>query len=125
MHRLDAGQPAQVVDRLAGTCTAMPGSRTWYDRRWVREIRARLAASVTPRSALPTASRAWRTRSAGRLGLVRRNKSRADGDGAGTPADGEPLPRQDAGFVDWVTRLGKPVADNEPHRESGRRSLRG
>ncbi|MGN9893795.1 hypothetical protein [Micromonospora sp. L31] len=64
-------------------------------------------------------------RASGRLGLFRRNKSRADGDGAGTPADGEPLPRQDAEFVDWVTRLGKPVADNEPHRESGRRSLRG
>ncbi|MEH1058688.1 hypothetical protein V6U89_26190 [Micromonospora sp. CPCC 206171] len=64
-------------------------------------------------------------RASGRLGLFRRNRSRADGDGAGTPADGEPLPRQDAEFVDWVTRLGRPVADNEPHRESGRRSLRG
>ncbi|WP_346534235.1 hypothetical protein [Micromonospora sp. DPT] len=64
-------------------------------------------------------------RASGRLGLFRRNKSRADGGGAGTPADGEPLPRQDAEFVDWVTRLGKPVADNGPHRESGRRSLRG
>jgi hypothetical protein len=62
-------------------------------------------------------------RASGRLGLFRRNKSRADGDGAGTPADGEPLPRQDAEFVDWVTRLGKPVADNEPDQESGRRSL--
>ncbi|MET7671308.1 hypothetical protein [Micromonospora luteifusca] len=56
-------------------------------------------------------------RASGRLGLFRRNKSRADGDGAGTPADGEPLPTQDAEFVDWVTRLGNPVADNEPDQE--------
>ncbi|SIM60404.1 hypothetical protein [Micromonospora cremea] len=62
-------------------------------------------------------------RASGRLGLFRRNKSRADGDGAGTPADGEPLPRQDAEFVDWVTRLGRPVAANEPDQESGRPSL--
>ncbi|MBM0203987.1 hypothetical protein JNW90_13350 [Micromonospora sp. STR1s_5] len=63
-------------------------------------------------------------RASGRLGLFRRNKSRANADGAGTPADGEPLPRQDAEFVDWVTRLGNPVADNEPDQEGGRRSLR-
>ncbi|RAO37481.1 hypothetical protein PSN13_01463 [Micromonospora saelicesensis] len=63
-------------------------------------------------------------RARGRLGLFRRNKSRADGDGAGTPADGEPLPRQDAEFVDWVSRLGNPVADNEPDQEGDRRSLR-
>ncbi|MBM7489540.1 hypothetical protein JOD64_000762 [Micromonospora luteifusca] len=56
-------------------------------------------------------------RASGRLGLFRRNKSRADGDRAGTPADGEPLPTQDAEFVDWVTRLGNPVADNEPDQE--------
>ncbi|TWG27017.1 hypothetical protein FHX75_11152 [Micromonospora palomenae] len=55
-------------------------------------------------------------RASGRLGLFRRNKSRADGNGAGTPADGEPLPSQDAEFVDWVTQLGKPVADSEPDR---------
>ncbi|MER7586452.1 hypothetical protein ABTW72_02835 [Micromonospora sp. NPDC127501] len=63
-------------------------------------------------------------RASGRLGLFRRNKSRADRGGAGTPADGEPLPRQDAEFVDWVSRLGNPVADNEPDQEGGRRSLR-
>ncbi|MFC8617258.1 hypothetical protein ACFT9M_12680 [Micromonospora purpureochromogenes] len=77
------------------------------------------AAPAAPASVVETG------RASGRLGLFRRNKSRADGDGAGTPADGEPLPRQDAEFVDWVTRLGKPVADNEPDQESGRRSLRG
>ncbi|MEV6374719.1 hypothetical protein [Micromonospora musae] len=63
-------------------------------------------------------------RASGRLGLFRRSKSRADGDGAGTPADGEPLARQDAEFVDWVARLGKPAADNEPNEETGRQSLR-
>ncbi|WP_147458743.1 hypothetical protein [Micromonospora sp. BL4] len=59
-------------------------------------------------------------RASGRLGLFRRNRSRAD---AGTPADGEPLPRQDAEFVDWVARLGNPVADSAPDQESDRRSL--
>lgn len=63
-------------------------------------------------------------RASGRLGLFRRNKSRADGNGARTPADGEPLPRQDAEFVDWVTQLGNPVADNEPDQQGGHRSLR-
>ncbi|MFG1872511.1 hypothetical protein [Micromonospora arborensis] len=63
-------------------------------------------------------------RASGRLGLFRRNKSRADGDGLGTPARGEPLPRQDAEFIDWVTRLGNPAADNEPDQEGDRWSLR-
>ncbi|MGN9777629.1 hypothetical protein ACTMS0_17960 [Micromonospora sp. H33] len=63
-------------------------------------------------------------RASGRLGLFRRNKSRADGDGAGTPADGEPLMAQDEEFVDWVTGLGKPLSDNEPEQESRRPSLR-
>jgi hypothetical protein len=63
-------------------------------------------------------------RASGRLGLFRRNKSRADRDGAGTPADGEPLPTQDEEFVDWVTGLGKPLPNNELEQESGRRSLR-
>ncbi|MGK5740153.1 hypothetical protein [Micromonospora sp. URMC 103] len=62
-------------------------------------------------------------RAGGRLGLFRRNKSRADGSGAGSP-DGEPLPRQDEEFVDWVTRLGKPVASNAPDPEGGRQSIR-
>ncbi|PWR10168.1 hypothetical protein DKT68_09840 [Micromonospora acroterricola] len=79
------------------------------------------AAPAAPASVVE-AGRASRQAS-GRLGLFRRNRSRADGDGAGTPADGEPLPRQDAEFVDWVTRLGKPVADSEPDQESSRRSL--
>ncbi|MGQ5262833.1 hypothetical protein ACTWLT_19010 [Micromonospora sp. ZYX-F-536] len=60
-------------------------------------------------------------RAGGRLGLFRRNKSRADGDGADSRAEGEQLPRQDAEFVDWVTRLGKSVAENEPEQASRRR----
>ncbi|MFI6235501.1 hypothetical protein ACIBD9_18240 [Micromonospora sp. NPDC050784] len=75
-------------------------------------------ASADPTSVLEAG------RASGRRGLFRRNKSRADGAAAGTPADREPLPRQDAEFVDWVTRLGNPVADNEPDQEGGRRSLR-
>ncbi|MEV4812980.1 hypothetical protein [Micromonospora avicenniae] len=59
-------------------------------------------------------------RAGGRLGLFRRNRSRAEADRAGTGADGGPLPRQDAEFVDWVNQLGKPVADNGPAQENGK-----
>ena len=31
---------------------------------------------------------------------------------------------QDEEFVDWVAGLSKPVSDNEPEQENGRRSLR-
>ncbi|SCL64653.1 hypothetical protein GA0070606_4013 [Micromonospora citrea] len=57
-----------------------------------------------------------------RLGLFRRNRSRAEDAAAGQ--DPEPLPAQDEEYVDWVAGLGKPIADNEPDQESGRRSLR-
>lgn len=60
-------------------------------------------------------------RASGRLGLFRRNKSRADGNVA--PGDGEPLPMQDEEFVGWVTGLGKPLAATESDQESKRRSL--
>ncbi|MFI6263008.1 hypothetical protein [Micromonospora sp. NPDC051006] len=83
---------------------------------------AAVPAPAAPASAVEAGRAGGRASS--RLGLFRRNKSRADGDGAGTPADGEPLPRQDAEFVDWVTRLGNPVANNEPDQESARRSIR-
>ncbi|SCL19807.1 hypothetical protein GA0070616_1828 [Micromonospora nigra] len=58
-----------------------------------------------------------------RRGLFRRPKLRA---GQDRPAerDGEPLPDQDEEYVDWVAGLSRPVADNEPAQESGRRSLR-
>ncbi|MBM7076908.1 hypothetical protein [Micromonospora humida] len=57
----------------------------------------------------------------GRRGLFRRNRSPQD-----APTD-EVDPKSatpDDEYVDWVTGLGKPLADNEPDRDSGRRSLR-
>ncbi|MEW2381202.1 hypothetical protein AB0873_03770 [Micromonospora sp. NPDC047707] len=57
-----------------------------------------------------------------RRGLFRRNRSRADQ--ADASSDAEPLAAQDEEFVDWVAGLGKPLPDNEPEQESGRRSLR-
>ncbi|PWR10211.1 hypothetical protein DKT68_09575 [Micromonospora acroterricola] len=62
----------------------------------------------------------------GRLGgLFRRNRSRAAEEESTDPSDApEPLPAQDEEFVDWVAGLSKPVTDNEPEQESGRRSLR-
>ncbi|WP_422736942.1 hypothetical protein ACN263_26170 [Micromonospora sp. WMMD729] len=61
----------------------------------------------------------------GRLGgLFRRNRARTDEESRTAPDAAEPLPAQDEEFVDWVAGLGKPVTDNEPEQESGRRSLR-
>ncbi|MET8309853.1 hypothetical protein [Micromonospora sp. NPDC005173] len=61
----------------------------------------------------------------GRIGgLFRRNRSRADEESQTAPDTAEPLPTQDEEFVDWVAGLSKPVADNEPEQENGRRSLR-
>ncbi|MEV1109828.1 hypothetical protein AB0I95_14385 [Micromonospora sp. NPDC049751] len=61
----------------------------------------------------------------GRLGgLFRRNRVRADEESRPAPDAAEPLPSQDEEFVDWVAGLSKPVTDNEPEQESGRRSLR-
>ncbi|WP_197701268.1 hypothetical protein [Micromonospora coriariae] len=61
----------------------------------------------------------------GRLGsLFRRNRTRAEEESQAAPDATEPLPAQDEEFVDWVSGLSKPVADNEPEQENGRRSLR-
>ncbi|MEU4529198.1 hypothetical protein AB0F49_13285 [Micromonospora ureilytica] len=61
----------------------------------------------------------------GRLGgLFRRNRSRADEESPTTSDSAEPLATQDEEFVDWVAGLSKPVSDNEPEQENGRRSLR-
>ncbi|MBQ0904878.1 hypothetical protein [Micromonospora sp. U21] len=61
----------------------------------------------------------------GRLGgLFRRNRSRAEEESQTASDATEPLPAQDEEFVDWVSGLSKPVADNEPEQENGRRSLR-
>ncbi|MGC4744187.1 hypothetical protein ACLQ28_00775 [Micromonospora sp. DT201] len=61
----------------------------------------------------------------GRLGgLFRRKGSRTEEESQEPSAETEPLPNQDEEFVDWVAGLSKPVSDNEPEQESGRRSLR-
>ncbi|MEV1317977.1 hypothetical protein AB0J14_18075 [Micromonospora arborensis] len=61
----------------------------------------------------------------GRLGgLFRRKGSRTEEESQEPSAETEPLPTQDEEFVDWVAGLSKPVSDNEPEQESGRRSLR-
>ncbi|NJP31906.1 hypothetical protein [Micromonospora thermarum] len=91
---------------------------------WDALATARRAGPRTTAAPAAPASVVEAGRASGRLGLFRRNKSRADGGGAGTPAGGEPLPTQDEEFVDWVTGLGKPLADNEPDQGSGRPSLR-
>ncbi|MCX5067626.1 hypothetical protein OOJ91_17425 [Micromonospora lupini] len=61
----------------------------------------------------------------GRLGgLFRRNRARTDEEKRPAADAAESLPTQDEEFVDWVAGLGKPIADNEPEQENGRRSLR-
>ncbi|MFD0787946.1 hypothetical protein ACFQZ8_28900, partial [Micromonospora azadirachtae] len=70
----------------------------------------------------PAPASAETGRANGRLGRFRRNKSR--GADADTRADGGPLPRQDAEFVDWVNQLGKPVVDNNPAPDGGGESIR-
>ncbi|MCG5444343.1 hypothetical protein NIE79_002491 [Micromonospora sp. NIE79] len=79
------------------------------------------AASATP----TTPKVAEQPSRRGRLGgLFRRNRSRADEESPKTSDAAEPLATQDEEFVDWVAGLGKPVSDNEPEQENGRRSLR-
>ncbi|GHJ11888.1 hypothetical protein TPA0907_62550 [Micromonospora humidisoli] len=56
-----------------------------------------------------------------RRGLFRRNRSPQD---APTDEADRTSAAPDDEYVDWVTGLSKPLADNEPDRESGRRSLR-
>ncbi|MGB2568527.1 hypothetical protein ACPFP2_08780 [Micromonospora citrea] len=78
-------------------------------------------ASTGPSTA-PADAESSATTARPRRGLFRRGKGKG-----GTPAleaQEEPLAAQDEEFVDWVAGLSKPLADNEPERESGRRSLR-
>ncbi|MDO3702558.1 hypothetical protein Q3W71_12835 [Micromonospora sp. C28SCA-DRY-2] len=60
----------------------------------------------------------------GRLGLFRRNRARTTDESGAGETEAEPLAAQDEEYVDWVAGLGRPLADNEPEQESGRRSLR-
>ncbi|MEU9507510.1 hypothetical protein AB0D32_14640 [Micromonospora sp. NPDC048170] len=77
-------------------------------------------ASTGPAS--PGGSEQAAGRARGRLGLFRRNRPRAED--APVDQESDPLPKQDEEYVDWVSGLSKPVSDNEPEQESGRRSLR-
>ncbi|MEU4781849.1 hypothetical protein AB0G13_28910, partial [Micromonospora sp. NPDC023633] len=81
------------------------------------------AQASSPGSASPAEAEQPAGRGRGRLGLFRRNRSRAE-DAAPADRETEPLPAQEEEYVDWVTGLSKPVPDNEPEQESGRRSLR-
>ncbi|MEU1754925.1 hypothetical protein ABZ436_20010 [Micromonospora matsumotoense] len=82
-------------------------------------------ASTDPASADPASTAADGQQPSGkaksRRGLFRRNRP-PEGEPAGAPT-AEPATADDE-YVDWVAGLGKPLADNEPERESGRRSLR-
>ncbi|MFG1766305.1 hypothetical protein ACGFIH_23435 [Micromonospora parva] len=81
-------------------------------------------ADATPAAPTP-AQVAEQPSRRGRLGgLFRRNRSRADEEGLKASDAEEPLATQDEEFVDWVAGLSKPVSDNEPEQENGRRSLR-
>ncbi|MEU5565651.1 hypothetical protein [Micromonospora musae] len=59
-------------------------------------------------------------RTRGRLGLFRRTRPQPEPESAAE----EPVPAQDEEYVDWVAGLSRPLHDNEPEQESGRRSLR-
>ncbi|RLK13806.1 hypothetical protein DER29_4835 [Micromonospora sp. M71_S20] len=78
--------------------------------------------SPSPGSPSPAEAEQPTGRNRGRLGLFRRNRPRSED--ASADRESEPLPAQDEEYVDWVTGLSKPVPDNEPEQESGRRSLR-
>ncbi|MEU1604250.1 hypothetical protein [Micromonospora matsumotoense] len=82
-------------------------------------------ASTDPASADPASTGADGQqpsgKAKGRRGLFRRNRP-PEGESAAAPT-AEPATADDE-YVDWVAGLGKPLADNEPERESGRRSLR-
>ncbi|MBQ1072050.1 hypothetical protein KBX06_02535 [Micromonospora sp. C31] len=77
---------------------------------------------AAPGSTSPAGDEQPTGRGRGPLGLFRRNRSRVED--APTDRESEPLPAQDEEYVDWVTGLSRPVADNEPEQDSGRRSLR-
>ncbi|MEV4463358.1 hypothetical protein AB0J51_07010 [Micromonospora echinofusca] len=79
-------------------------------------------AAATGAEASPGEAEQPSGRGRGRLGLFRRNRSRAEE--APAEQEPEPLPAQDEEYVDWVTGLSRPVPDNEPEQENGRRSLR-
>ncbi|MEU6023897.1 hypothetical protein [Micromonospora sp. NPDC047134] len=78
------------------------------------------AAFTKPPAVAPEDIQPGEDRDKGLRGLFRRGRSRPGG-----MVDGEePLPAQDEEYVDWVTGLGRPVAEEEPGPKKSRRSLR-
>ncbi|WP_433551573.1 hypothetical protein ACQP08_28935 [Micromonospora zamorensis] len=108
---------APVVPATAGTPSdAASGAATGTDES--------ASTDATPAASKPGKVAEQPSRR-GRLGgLFRRNRSRADEESQEAADDVEPLPAQDEEFVDWVAGLSKPVSDNEPEQDNGRRSLR-
>ncbi|MBL6277773.1 hypothetical protein JMF97_16565 [Micromonospora fiedleri] len=78
------------------------------------------AAFTKPPAVAPEDVQPSGERDKGLRGLFRRGKPRPDN----TEGGEEPLPAQDEEYVDWVTGLGRPVADDEPEPKKSRRSLR-
>ena len=78
------------------------------------------AAFTKPPAVAPEDVQPSGERDKGLRGLFRRGKSRPDN----TEGGEEPLAAQDEEYVDWVTGLGRPVADDEPAPKKSRRSLR-
>ncbi|MEU4676593.1 hypothetical protein [Micromonospora sp. NPDC023737] len=77
-------------------------------------------ATIDHTAAAPDVPEQSAGRARGRLGLFRRNRPRVDAESTAE----EPLPAQEEEYVDWVNGLSRPLRDNEPDQESGRRSLR-
>ncbi|MFG2063754.1 hypothetical protein ACGFIK_20300 [Micromonospora sp. NPDC048871] len=78
------------------------------------------AAFTKPPAVTPEDIQPGEERDKGLRGLFRRGRSRP----GGTVDGEEPLPAQDEEYVDWVTGLGRPVAEDEPAPKKSRRSLR-
>ncbi|MBM0259502.1 hypothetical protein JNW89_25085, partial [Micromonospora sp. 4G55] len=109
--RWDADDSRPGTPRTASRATDLPAA----EMPGAQPRGAEPSSEVEPE---PAADRSRPKRS-----LFRRNKAR----GAEPPAENpeaEPLAAQDEEYVDWVAGLSRPLADNEPETESGRRSLR-
>ncbi|MEV0721671.1 hypothetical protein AB0I37_02700 [Micromonospora purpureochromogenes] len=109
--RWDAHDSRPGTPRTASRSTDLPAA----------EVPGAEPRGTEPSSEVETEPAADRTRP--KRSLFRRNKAR----GAEPPVESpeaEPLAAQDEEYVDWVSGLSRPLADNEPETESGRRSLR-
>ncbi|MEV0807536.1 hypothetical protein [Micromonospora sp. NPDC050200] len=111
--RWDADEARPSTPRTAGGASDLPAAEAPGP-----PVDARPTVRSPEVDAEPAADRSRPKR-----GLFRRNKARGPGQPAEAP-EAEPLAAQDEEFVDWVTGLSRPLADNEPETESGRRSLR-